>query len=248
MSETKNVTTPAVDPKLEASLREAIDAGVFYGRSKRNTNPKMRNSILYTRNGMEVVNLNVTLDAIDRAQKAISQAKQEGKVIMFVATQPAFADLVHEFVEATGLPTVTTRWIGGLMTNFPVVSTRIAHLKKLRSDLGSGAMAKYVKKERTAAEHEMHKLENNLGTIEQLTRVPQLVIVLDPIEHRTAVLEAKKLGVPVVAFGNVDAIPEEAAYLVPGNVQGRKSVSWFLDKVREALEKAPAPVAEAPTE
>ncbi len=244
MSETKNATTVAVDPKLEASLREAIEAGVFYGRSKRNTNPKMRNSILYTRNGMEVVNLNVTLEAMERAQKFIIEAKQAGKVIMFVGTQPAFADLIQEFVDETNLPAVTNRWIGGLMTNFAVVSSRIAHLKKLRNDLASGAMAKYVKKERTMAEQEMHKLEANLGSFESLVRVPDVVIVLDPITHRTAVLEAKRLSIPVIAFGNVDAIPEDAEYLVPGNVQGRRSVSWFLTKVREALEKAPAVVTE----
>lgn len=89
------------------------------------------------------------------------------------------------------------------------------------------------------AEHEMHKLEANLGTIESLYKVPDLVVVLDPVEHRTAVLEAKKLGVPVVAFGNVDSDPQLITHLVPGNAQGRKSVSWFLGKVREALE-APA--------
>ena len=239
MSETTNATTPAVDPKLEASLREAIDAGVFYGRSKRNTNPRMRNSILYTRNGMEVVNLNVTVDAIEKAAAFVSRMKSEGRTMLFIGTQPAFADLIQDFVDATGLPSVTTRWIGGLMTNFPVVSTRIAHLKKLRSDLASGAMDKYVKKERTAAEQEMHKLERNMGTFESLIRVPDAVIVLDPVEHRTAVLEARKLGLPVVAFGNVDSAPDGIEYLVPGSVQGRKSVSWFLDKVRAAIEKAP---------
>jgi small subunit ribosomal protein S2 len=244
VSESKNATTVAVDPKLEAALREAIDAGVFYGRSKRHTNPRMKGSILYTRNGMEVVNLNVTLDALARMEQFIAEAKRDGKVILFVGTQPAFADLVLEFVQETGLPSVTNRWIGGLMTNFGVVSSRLAHLKKLRSDLASGAMDKYVKKERTRAEQEMHKLENNLGSFETLIRTPDAVIVLDPSEHRTAVLEAKKLGIPVIAFGNVDAAPDGIEYLVPGNVQGRKSVTWFLGKVRAALEKAPAPAAE----
>lgn len=247
MTESKNVTTQAVDPKLEASLREAIEAGVFYGRSKRNSNPRMKNTVLYTRNGMEVVNLNVTLDVLEKAQAFLATAKQEGRTILFVGTQDAFADLIQEFVDATGLASVTNRWIGGLMTNFGMVATRIAHLKKLRSDLGSGAMAKYVKKERTMAEQQMHKLEANLGSFENLIRVPDVVIVLDPSEHRTAVLEAKKLNIPVIAFGNVDAAPDGITYLVPGNVQGRKSVSWFLNKIQEALDKAPAPF-KAPTE
>lgn len=244
MSETKNVTTVAVEPKLEAALREAIDAGVFYGRSKRNSNPRMRSTVLYTRNGMEVVNLNVTIDALAKAQAFLAEAKQAGKTILFVGTQDAFADLFQEFVQETGLPSVTTRWIGGLMTNFPMVATRIAHLKRLRADLASGAMDKYVKKERTAAQQLMQKLEANLGSFENLIRVPDVVVVVDPSEHRTAVLEAKKLNVPVVAFGNVDAAPDGIAYLVPGNVQGRKSVSWFLAKVREALERAPVQAAE----
>lgn len=241
MSETKNVTTVAVEPKLEAALREAIDAGVFYGRSKRNSNPRMKSSILYTRNGMEVVNLNVTLDALTKAQAFIAECKQAGKTVLFVGTQDAFADLFQEFVQETGIPSVTSRWIGGLMTNFPMVATRIAHLKKLRNDLSSGAMDKYVKKERTAAQQLMQKLEANLGSFENLVRVPDAMIVVDPSEHRTAVLEAKKLGVPVIAFGNVDTAPDGITYLIPGNVQGRKSVSWFLGKVREAFERAPAP-------
>lgn len=235
MSESTKSAAPAVEPKLEAALREAIDAGVFYGRSKRNSNPRMRNSVLYTRNGMEVVNLNVTLEALDRAMTLLREAKAEGRVMLFIGTQPAFADLVQEFVDEVNIPAVTRRWIGGLITNFPVVSARIAHLKKLRGDLSSGAMQKYVKKERTMAEHELHKLEANMGTFENLAKVPDLVIVLDPVEHRTAVLEAKKIGIPVIAFGNVDSNPDEASHLVPGSVQGRKSVSWFLGKVREAL-------------
>lgn len=228
-------TAPAVDPKLEAALREAIDAGVFYGRSKRNSNPRMKTSVLYTRNGMEVVNLNVTLEAIDRVTTLLKSTKAEGKVVMFVGTQAAFADLVQEFLDRVNLPAVTRRWIGGLLTNFGVVSARIAHLKKLRADLTSGAMDKYVKKERTMAEQQLHKLEANMGSFENLVKVPDVLIVIDPVEHRTAVLEAKRLSIPVVAFGNVDSNPDGIDYLVPGNVQGRKSVSWFLDKVSEAL-------------
>ncbi len=228
-------STAVVDPKLEAALREAIDAGVFYGRSKRNSNPRMKSSVLYTRNGMEVVNLNVTLDAMDRAASLLRAAKAEGKVVMFVSTQDAFADLVQEFLDRANIPAVTRRWIGGLLTNWPVVSARVAHLKKLRSDLTSGAMDKYVKKERTMAEQELHKLEANLGTFENLVKVPDVLVVIDPVEHQTAVLEAKRLGIPVVAFGNVNSNPDGIEYLVPGNVQGRKSISWFLDRIASAL-------------
>jgi small subunit ribosomal protein S2 len=225
----------AVDPKIEAALREAIDAGVFYGRSKRNSNPRMKSSVLYTRNGMEVVNLNVTIEAMERAAALLKAAKAEGKVVMFVSTQDAYADLVQEFLDKVNVPAVTRRWIGGLLTNWPVVSARIAHLKKLRSDLTSGAMDKYVKKERTMAEQELHKLEANMGTFENLIKAPDVLVVIDPVEHKTAVLEAKRLGIPVVAFGNVDSDPTGIEYLVPGNVQGRKSISWFLDKVSQAL-------------
>ncbi len=239
MSETKNAT--AVDPKLEASLKEAIEAGVFYGRSKRNSNPRMKSAVLYTRNGMEVVNLNVTLDVLEKALAFLASMKQQGKNVLFVGTQPAFADLFQDFLQETGMPSVTNRWIGGLMTNFPMISARIAHLKKLRADLTSGAMDKYVKKERTAAQQLLQKLESNLGSFENLLRAPDALLVIDPSEHRTAVLEAKKLGIPVVAFGNVDAAPDGVTYLVPGNVQGRKSISWFLEKVQEAIERAPAP-------
>ena len=220
---------------MHASLQEAIDAGVFYGRSKRNSNPRMKNAVLYTRNGMEVINLNVTVDALAKAIALIKEAKAEGKSMLFVSTQAAYADLIQSFLDEVTIPAVTRRWIGGLMTNFPMIAERIAHLKKLRGDLASGAMEKYVKKERTAAEHKLHKLEANLGSFENLPKAPDLLIVIDPVEHRTAILEANRLNIPVVAFGNVDSNPDEISHLVPGNVQSRKSVAWFTDKVREAL-------------
>lgn len=224
-----------MDPKVEAALKEAIEAGVFYGRSKRNSNPKMKSSVLYTRNGMEVVNLNVTLESLEAAQRMLREAKAEGKSMLFVGTQPAFFDLFQDFIDATGMPAVTRRWIGGLITNFAVVSARLTHLKKLRTDLTSGAMDKYVKKERTAAEHELQKLEANMGSFETLVAVPDVIIVVDPVEHRTAVLEAKKVGIPVIAFGNVDSDPDGITHLVPGSVQGRRSVEWFLGKLKEVL-------------
>ena len=244
MSESNTVTTPEIAPAAEKALRAAIDAGVFYGRSKRHTNPRMKNSILYTRNGMEVLNLNLTIDQAEKAESYLQHVSGRGGTILFVCTQPAFADIAYKFVEEYGMPAVLHRWIGGLMTNYPVVSKRIKHLTKLRKDLATGVFDKYVKKERTKAEQEMEKLEANLGTLEELKGPPDVLLVIDPVLHSTAIREANRLSIPVIALGNIDATPEDVPYLVAGNCTGRKSVSWFLDRMGKALKEAPKPAPE----
>jgi small subunit ribosomal protein S2 len=226
--------TVITQDSTEAS-REMMDAGVFYGRKKSKTNPKMRQFILGNRGGIEIVNLQKTEELMDSASAFIKEKVRNNGLVMIVGTQPAAEASVLELAKKLSIPYVTTRWVGGAITNYKIISKRVDHMKQLRTDLASGALDKYTKKERLEMEREMHRLEELMGGLENLTREPEVLILIDPILHHTALREAITKKIPVVAFSNVDADPDDIDYIVPGNDKAKKSVEWFLGKVEAAI-------------
>jgi len=223
----------------EAS-REMIEAGVFCGRKKSKTNPKMKEYVLANRGGIEIINLTKTAEAMDKAAGFLKEKVKSGGLLLVVGTQPPAEESVLKLAGKFNLPYVVTRWAGGTITNFKIISKRIEYLKKLRSDLASGALDKYTKKERLMLEKELGRLVELFGGLENLTSEPGVLVVVDPKLHDTAVREANRLKIPVVALANVDADPDAVAYLVPGNDRSCKSISWFLGKVESAIEEGMA--------
>jgi small subunit ribosomal protein S2 len=228
-------STQAVLYPSEAS-REMIEAGVFYGRKKSKTNPRMRSFILTNRGGIEIVNLEKTEEAIEKASTVIKEKAKGNGLLLLVGTQPAAEAGILGLAKKFDLPYAAGRWVGGTITNFPIIFKRIEYLKKLRGDFASGAMEKYTKKERLELEREMQRLQELIGGLENLTREPDLVFMIDPVLHDTALREARKKKIPVVALANVDADPELVDHLVPGNDKAKKSIEWFLAKVESAIE------------
>ncbi len=215
--------------------REMMDAGVFYGRKKSKTNPKMRPFVIANRGGIEIINLQKTEEMMDQAAAFIKERVRNNGLVLLVGTGPAAQPSVAALAAKFTLPNVTTRWVGGAITNFRVIQKRIEHLKTLRTDLASGALAaKYTKKERLSMEREMNRLEELMGGLEHLTKEPDLIIVIDPVLHHTAVSEANTKKIPVIAFANVDADPDKIQYLVPGNDRAKKSIEWFAERVEKA--------------
>ncbi len=229
-------TTQAVTYPEEAS-REMIDAGVFYGRRKSKTNPKMREHVLTNRGGIEIINLAKTADGLESALAFLKEKVRNGALVLFVGTQPAVEEGIVRVAGKFNFPYVTNRWPGGALTNFKIVSKRIEYFKKLRSDFASGALEKYTKKERVGLEKEMNKLKELFGGLEHLIKEPDVLVVVDPNMHNTAVREANRLKIPIVALANVDSNPDEIDYLVPGNDNARRSTSWFLSKVETAIDE-----------
>lgn len=220
----------------EEASREMIEAGVFYGRKKTKTNPKMKPYVLTNRGGIEIINLAKTAEALENALGFLKEKVRNGGLILLLGTQPAAEENIVRLAQKFNLPHVTTRWAGGTITNFKIVSKRIEYLKKLRSDLSSGALVdKYTKKERLDLEKEMNRLKELFGGLENLLKEPNVLIVIDPSLHSTAVREANILKIPVIALANVDSNPDVINYLVPGNDNARKSISWFLEKVEAAI-------------
>ncbi len=235
MEETKQDNLTDLYPN--GAFKELTDAGVFLGRKKRNTHPRMRPYILTTRNEIEIINLQKTTDDVEKAVAFVKEKVRNGGVVMVVGTQPQAAEAVAAFAKELDLPYVNVRWLGGLITNFKVLSKRIEYYKKLKSELKSGALEKYTKKERLGFEKELVRLDELLGGLENYNAVPEVLLVIDPNPHMTGVREAKRLGIPVVAYVNTDLDPEVVDYPVVGNTKARKSISWFLSKITEAVKE-----------
>ncbi len=198
----------------------------------------MRPYILTTRNEVEIINLQKTIEGVERSSAFIKEKIRNGGTLMIAGTQPQAADSVTEFAKELNLPYVTVRWLGGLITNFKILSKRIEYYKKLKSELGSGALVdKYTKKERLGFEKEMRRLEELFGGLVNYSAIPSILIVIDPNPHMTAVKEAKIAGIPVVAYMNTDLDPEIVDYPIVGNTKARISIDWFLGKMKEAIKE-----------
>jgi small subunit ribosomal protein S2 len=217
--------------------REMIDAGVFYGRKKSKTNPKMRQFVLANRGGIEIINLQKTAETLDAAAEFIKEKVKNGALVLLVGTIPTAEAAVINLAKKFNLPYVSNRWVGGAITNFKIITKRVEYLKKLRADFASGALEKYTKKERLELEREMRRLEELMGGLENMTREPDLIIMVDPVLHITALREARGKKIPIVALANVDADPDVITHLVPGNDKAKKSIEWFLGKVETAIEE-----------
>ncbi len=229
----------------EAS-REMIEAGLFYGRKKSKTNPKMRQFILMNRGGIEIINLQRTGELVDEAMAFLKEKVRQGGLVLLVGTQPSAETALMRVSKRFSIPYVTTRWVGGAITNFNIISRRVEHLKTLRSGLASGALDKYTKKERLELEREMNRLNELMGGLETMSREPDLVVMVDPNLHHTALREARKKNIPVIALANVDADPDHITYPVPGNDKAKKSIEWFFEKVEKAIEEGLAMKAATP--
>ena len=232
----EDVITQNSTAQSSEESREMMEAGVFYGRKKSKTNPKMRSFVSENRGGIEIINLHKTEEHMATAAAYIKERVRNNGLILLVGTEPAAEGAIKELAAKQGLPYVTTRWVGGAITNFKIISKRVDHLKKLRTDLASGALNKYTKKERLDMEREMNRLEELMGGLELMTKEPDVVIIIDTILHHTALEEAIVKKIPVVALANVDANPDKIDYIVPGNDKAKKSIEWFLKNIEKAIE------------
>lgn len=232
---TTNTIYPEKADEVTPEIIEMVEAGVFYGLSKTKTNPKMKHYVLVNRGGIEILNLAKTAEAMEKAEGFIKEAMRQGGMPIIVATQPAASEIVLQMAKKIKVPYVVTRWPGGALTNFGIILKRIEYFMKLRSDLASGAFNQYTKKERVLLEKELNKLRGLFEGLEMMTKLPDFLITIDPVLHHTAVREANRIKIPVVALASVDTDPDKISYLVPGNDNARKSVEWFFDRVEKAI-------------
>lgn len=211
-----------------------IDAGVLYGRKKSKTHPKMKQFILGNRNGIEMINLLKTKELLENALQFLRDKAADGATMLFAATQPQAGEAVKT-VAGLGIPVASIRWLGGTLTNFKIIQSRIEYFRKLKSDWENGAFEKYTKKERLGIERELRRLEELFSGLENMTALPDVLIVIDANLHHTALREARRMNIPVVALANTDSDPSAIDYPVVGNTRAKTSIDWFVGKVKECL-------------
>ncbi len=226
---------PVFTPEEEELFNQMMETAVFYGRSKARTNPLMKEYVLVTRAGFEVIDLKQTLIALQKASEFIKGIKEGNGLILLVGTSPAAKAVVKELGEKLDLPAVTERWLGGTLTNFKVLGERINQFRKLKADIAAQKFEKYTKKEKLELDRELARSEILFGGIEKLDRLPSLLVIADLAMNTLAAKEAKRTGIPVVALTNTDADPRLAQYVIPANDKNPKSIKLILDYLAKAI-------------
>jgi small subunit ribosomal protein S2 len=217
------------------SMRELLESGVHFGHQTRRWNPKMRRYIFTERNGIYIVDLQQSLSYIDRAYEFVRETVAHGGTILFVGTKRQAQKAVADQASRVGMPYVNQRWLGGMLTNFNTVHSRLQRLKELESMEQTGGFNVTTKKEALHLQREKAKLERTLGGIRDMSRVPSAVWILDTKKEHIAVSEAKKLGVPVVAILDTNCDPDEVDYPIPGNDDAIRSVTLLTRVVADAV-------------
>ncbi|NCC16371.1 MAG: 30S ribosomal protein S2 [Clostridia bacterium] len=217
------------------SMKQLLEAGVHFGHQTRRWNPKMAEYIFAERNGIYIIDLQKTVKKIDEAYAQMCKTIADGGEILFVGTKKQAQDCMKEEAERCGMYYVNQRWLGGMLTNFTTIKTRVARLKELEKMQADGIFEVLPKKEVAALLHEMEKLEKNLGGIKNMKKVPDMLFIVDTRKERIAVQEAHNLGIPIVAIVDTNCDPDEIDYVIPGNDDAIRAVKLIASKVADAV-------------
>ena len=220
------------------SMKQLLEAGVHFGHQTRRWNPKMKEYIFTERNGIYIIDLQKTAKKIDEAYAKIRQVGEEGGKVLFVGTKKQAQDSVKSEAERCGMYYVNQRWLGGMLTNFSTIKSRVARLKQLEEMEKDGTFEVLPKKEVIELKKEMEKLEKNLGGIKEMKELPSLMFVVDPRKEKIAIQEAHILGIPVVAIVDTNCDPEEVDYVIPGNDDAIRAVKLIVAKMADAIIEA----------
>lgn len=219
----------------EATLQDMVRAGLIYGRKKSVTHPRMKPFIFGARNNTEIIDLSKTLESLEKATKFIKEIVARKGNILFVGTHPGARESIEKIATKYGYPYVINRWLGGTLTNFSTINTRINYFKDLRDKEATGGLAKYTKKERVKFNKDIIRMRLLFGGLEKLTGQPDAVFIINAREHETAVREARRMKVPIVALVSTDQNPELIDYPIPGNDTSLSSIVWILNYIETAL-------------
>jgi small subunit ribosomal protein S2 len=218
-------------------FNQMLDAGVHFGHLRRKWNPKMAPYIYMERNGIHIIDLHKTAAKVEEASAALKQIAKSGKKILFVATKKQAKDIVAERVKRTNMPFVTERWPGGMLTNFVTIRKAIKKMNSLEKLLADKDTTAISKRERLQITREKAKLEKNLGSIADLTRLPSALFIVDINKEHIAVAEAKRLNIPTFAMVDTNCDPNAVDFPIPANDDASKSISLILDYVCQAIEE-----------
>ena len=217
------------------AMKQLLEAGVHFGHQTRRWDPKMAEYIFQARNGIHIIDLQKTSKKIDEAYSFMKEQAEEGKTVLFVGTKKQAQECVKEAAEKCGMYYVDQRWLGGMLTNFGTIRNRIDRLNELETMQEDGTFDVLPKKEVILLKKEMEKLEKNLGGIKEMKEVPGVMFVVDPKKERTAILEARKLNIPIVGLIDTNCNPEDVDYPIPGNDDAIRAVKLITDVMANAI-------------
>ena len=239
------------------SMKQLLEAGGHFGHQTRRWNPKMAEYIFTERNGIYIIDLQKTVKKVEEAYMFVRQLAEDGKDILFVGTKKQAMDAVKEEALRCGMYYINARWLGGMLTNFKTIKTRIRRLEQLRKMEEDGTFDLLPKKEVIKLNHEVEKLEKYLGGIKDMRNLPGAIFVVDTKKEHNAIAEARKLGIPIVAIVDTNCDPDEVDYIIPGNDDAIRAVKLMASTVANAVlegkqgeafveeDEADAPAAEA---
>ena len=217
------------------AMKQLLEAGVHFGHQTRRWDPKMAEYIFQARNGIHIIDLQKTSKKLDEAYAFVKEQAEEGKSVLFVGTKKQAQECMKEAALKCGMFYVDQRWLGGMLTNFGTIQGRIKRLKDLEAMEQDGTFEVLPKKEVILLKKEMEKLEKNLGGIKDMDKLPGVIFLVDPKKERIAILEAKKLNIPVVGLVDTNCNPEELDYPIPGNDDAIRAVKLIADVMANAV-------------
>lgn len=218
-------------------MKQLLQAGMHFGHQKRNWNPKMQRFIFGERNGIYIIDLQQTLDRIDTAYRFIRNAVEDGGTVLFVGTKKQSQESVQREAQRVGMPYVNFRWLGGMLTNFATMHKRVAKLDEFDQVIDSGEVDQMIKKESLKLRRERDKLQRNLGGIRRLDKLPSIIFVIDTKKEHIAVVEAKRMGIPVIAVVDTNCDPDMIDFAIPGNDDAIRSSNLMCRIVADAVEE-----------
>lgn len=216
---------------------ELIEAGVHYGHRSSRWNPRMRDYIYGKRNLIHIIDLRETVRGLIRAYRFLSKVAAQGSLILFVGTKRQAQESVQRVATSCSMPYVSERWIGGMFTNFRTIRSRLRRLEELESLLRTGEIHAYSKKRKSTLLRELRKIRRNLSGIRTLNRMPGAMIVIDAHKEATAIREARKMGVPVIALVDTDSDPTAIDLVIPGNDDSVRAIDLVLERLAQAIKE-----------
>ena len=230
------------------SMKQLLEAGVHFGHQTRRWNPKMDKYIFAERNGIYIIDLQKTVKKLEEAYAFVKEVSENGGEVLFVGTKKQAMDSIREEAIRCGMPFVNARWLGGMLTNFGTIQTRIKRLAQLKAMEQDGTFALLPKKEVIKLKLEIEKLEKFMGGIVNMKKQPAAMFIVDPRKERIAVQEAHKLGIPIVAIVDTNCDPDEIDYVIPGNDDAIRAVRLIAGAMADAVIEGRQGEQEAPAE
>ncbi len=220
------------------SMKELLEAGVHFGHQTRRWNPKMAPYIFTERNGIHIIDLQKSVIKVDEAYKVVSEIVGQGGTVLFVGTKKQAQDAVRTEAQRCGMYYVNQRWLGGMLTNFKTIQSRIARLNKINQMQEDGTFDVLPKKEVAKLMKEQEKLEKNLGGIRTMEHIPDVIFVVDPKKEKICVNEAQALGITLIGIADTNCDPDELDYIIPGNDDAIRAVKLLCGKMADAVIEA----------